>query len=79
MSNINRIQIIFASSLNLPLEKCTDELAYGIDWDSVAHMSLIAALEDEFGIMIDTNDVIDMSSFKKAKEILTKYGVASQS
>lgn len=40
-------------------------------------MALIAALEDEFDIMIDTDDVIDMSSFAKAREILAKHGVTT--
>ena len=44
-------------------------------WDSVGHMSLVAALEDEFDIMIDTDDIIDLSSYEKGKEILAKYGV----
>lgn len=45
-------------------------------WDSVGHMQLISQIESDFDIMIDTQDVIDMSSFQKAKEILKKYGVA---
>ena len=46
-------------------------------WDSVGHMSLIAALEDAFDIMMDTDDIIDLSSYEKGKEILSKeeYGV----
>lgn len=44
-------------------------------WDSVAHMQLVAEIEDEFDIMIDTDDVIDMSSYKVALHILAKYGV----
>jgi acyl carrier protein len=44
-------------------------------WDSVAHMRLIAAMEAAFDIMLATEDVIDMSSFRKAKEILGKYDV----
>ena len=43
------------------------------EWDSIAHMSVIAALEDAFGIMIDMDDVIDMSSVGKAREIIAKY------
>ncbi len=38
-------------------------------------MALVAALDDAFSIMLDTDDVIDMSSYKKAKEILSKYGI----
>ena len=46
-------------------------------WDSVGHMGLIAALEDTFDIMMDTDDIIDLSSYEKGKEILEKdrYGV----
>jgi acyl carrier protein len=45
------------------------------EWDSVGHMSLIAALEEAFDIMMDTEDIIDFSSFEKGKEILKKYDV----
>jgi len=38
-------------------------------WDSVGHMTLIA-LEDAFAIMMDTEDIIDLSSYEKGKEIL---------
>lgn len=79
MNNTERIKKVFSSVLRIPDEKCSDELSYGKDWDSVAHMALIAALEDEFGIMIDTNDVIDLSSFLKAKMILEKYGITFSS
>ena len=44
-------------------------------WDSVGHMSLMAALEDAFDIMLDTDDIIDFSSFQKGKEILKKYEI----
>jgi acyl carrier protein len=41
-------------------------------WDSVGHMSLVAALEQEFDIMMETDDIIDLSSFEKGMEILSK-------
>ncbi len=46
-------------------------------WDSVGHMSLVAALEESFDIMMDTDDIIELSSYEKGKEILAKdtYGV----
>ena len=46
-------------------------------WDSVGHMSLIAALEDCFDIMLDTDDIVELNSYEKGKEILEKedYGV----
>jgi len=44
-------------------------------WDSVGHMGLIATLEDSFDIMLDTDDIIDFSSYARGKEILKKYDV----
>jgi acyl carrier protein len=54
-----------------------DTLVYrGVqEWDSVAHMQMIAEIEDAFDIMIDTDDVVAMSSFNIAIEIVSKYGV----
>jgi acyl carrier protein len=70
-----KLQSIFAESLGIELSTVIDDLLYASipEWDSVAHMALIAAIEEGFDIMIDTEDVIDMSSFAKAKEIVRKY------
>lgn len=75
--NEQKLREIFAESLGVAEEQVTDDLQYNSieEWDSIAHMALIAAIDDGFDIMMDTDDVIDMSSFAKAKEILTKYGV----
>ena len=44
-------------------------------WDSVGHMGLVAALEDAFDIMLDPDDIVDMSSYEKGKELLAKYDI----
>lgn len=45
-------------------------------WDSVAHMQVVAEIEDAFDIMIDIDDVIAMSDFTITKDILGKYDVS---
>jgi acyl carrier protein len=45
------------------------------EWDSVGHMSLMAVLEEIFQIEMDTDDIIDFSSYAKGKEIMSKYHV----
>ena len=42
-------------------------------WDSIGHMRLVAALEDEFDCMLDMEDILDMSSYDKAVEIMAKH------
>jgi len=65
----------FVEALMIDKNLVTDTLKYNEieEWDSVAHMSLISEIEDRFEIMLDTDDIIDMSSYAKAKEIVTKY------
>lgn len=43
------------------------------EWDSVAHMQLMAMIEEEFNIEMDIDDVIDFSGFKVGIDILKKY------
>jgi len=68
---LQRLREAFRTSLDLPADAPVDNEK----WDSLAHMSLVAAIEDEFSVMIDTEDVINMSSFGEAMRILGKYGV----
>ena len=63
---------MFSTSLGIDLSEVHDNLEYNTisQWDSVGHMALVATLEKEFDVMFDTDDMIDMSSVRKAKEIL---------
>jgi acyl carrier protein len=76
MDNTEKLKKAFSEALEISTETITDDLSYGSEsWDSVAHLSLVAIIETEFDVMFGTNDVLDMSSFKKAKEILQKYDI----
>lgn len=75
--NEEKLRNIFAEALGIDVSQVNDELAYNSipEWDSIAHMALIAEIDDQFDTMLDTEDVLDMSTFAKAKEILAKYDV----
>ena len=46
------------------------------EWDSIGHMSLVAELEDNFEIMMEMDDIIDINSYEKGIEILKeKYNI----
>lgn len=47
-------------------------------WDSVGHMSLMAALEETFQIEMDIDDIIEFSSFEAGRAILAKYNVSME-
>ncbi len=76
MTNLEKYTNAFVEALNVKASEVED-LAYQSisEWDSVGHMALMATLEEVFDIMLDTEDVLAFSSFKKGKEILTKYNV----
>ena len=63
MTNLEKYNQAFVESFGVS-EDQLEALEYqGItEWDSVGHMQLIAALEDAFDIMFDTDDSVDFSS-----------------
>jgi acyl carrier protein len=75
MTNLEKLKLAFSQGLGMDIAGVTDDLQYGNPgWDSVAHMALVAAIERAFDVMMDTKDVIGLSSFAKAKEILSRDG-----
>ena len=68
---------IFKSALSIGDDKLNDQLKYNEieEWDSIGHMSLMSSFEEEYKISLETDDIIDFSSYKKGIEILKKYKV----
>ena len=77
MSNKEKYQTIFIKSLSMDEKKFTENLKYNEipEWDSIGHMTLISGLEEGFSVSMETDDIVDFSSFKKGIEILKKYNV----
>ncbi len=77
MKNLEKYDQAFIESLEVRKEQLAGlEYQQIVNWDSVGHMGLVAAIEDAFDIMMDTDDIIDLSSYEKGKEILTQnYGI----
>lgn len=77
MNNLDKYKEAFKEAFELDDSADIEGLAYESipEWDSVGHMRLMAAVEDTFDIMLDTEDILDFGSFEKGKEILQKYEV----
>ena len=75
--NLEKYIKAFTESLEIKNEIVNESLEYNSvpEWDSIGHMSLISALEEEFEISIETDDIIDFSSFNQGKVILKKYKI----
>ncbi len=73
MTNLEKYSEVFCKTFEITADKLAGLKYQDIDaWDSVGHMTLVANLEDAFDIMMETDDIIDLSSFEKGQEILAK-------
>ena len=66
----------FATALDLSPESDIEALEIGKDpeWDSLGHMALVAELEERFKVSLGTDDVVAMTSYATALEILRRHG-----
>ena len=74
MNNQEKYDISFTEAFSIDKKKLEKNLEYNSidEWDSIGHMTLISELEKNFNISIETDDVIDLSSYQKGKTILKK-------
>jgi len=77
MTNLEKLNNIFCevfsvetAALNADFDKNSID-----GWDSVHQLSLTSAVEDEFDIMLDAEDILDFTSYDNAKTILAKYDI----
>jgi acyl carrier protein len=76
MNNLEKYDEVFISNFQVTKDKLPTLSYQSVSvWDSIGHMGLIAAMEETFNISLDTDDIIEFSSYGKGKQILTKYNV----
>ena len=77
MTNLEKLNGIFCEVFSVD----AGALGAGFDnksvegWDSVRQLSLTAAVEDSFDIMLDPADILEFTSYDNAKTILAKYDI----
>jgi acyl carrier protein len=67
----------FTVAFDLTPDVEVEKLEIGVSpsWDSVAHMALVAELEDRFGIAIEVDDLVEMGTYDEVVDVLRRYGV----
>jgi len=77
MTNREKYDKVFIDCFSVEKSALNDKFVYQCvtEWDSIGHMGMIAAVEAAFDIMMETDDIIDFSSYTKGAEILSKYKV----
>lgn len=77
MENLEKFNNAFVEVFGAKVEELNDDYSKDTvgEWDSVHQLSLIAEFEEAFDIMFDPEDIMEMTSYAKGKEILAKYNV----
>lgn len=77
MTDKQKYDKVFIDAFSIDESALGDSLIYNSVqlWDSIGHMTMIAGIETVFNITMETDDIINFSSYKKGFEILAKYGV----
>jgi acyl carrier protein len=77
MTNKQKYDAAFIETFGVTVDSLNEQFVYQCipEWDSVGHMGLIAALEDAFGVMMETEDIIEFGSYTIGIKTLEKYGI----
>ncbi len=76
MSNIEKFKEAFVEGLEIPMEEVESASMESIEkWDSIGQMSLVAIIEDSFGIVLEPDEVMQFTSFEAGKEILKNHNI----
>ena len=78
LANLEKYNEVFKGVFSVEENVLNDNFTFEKieSWDSMAHLSLISALEDAFEIMLETEDILHFGGYENGKKILSKYGVS---
>ena len=73
------LEELLAELLQIPVTKITADLTMkDLDvWDSLKHMEVIAALEQQFELQFSFDEIVSMRSVGDIKRVLSNKGVAA--
>jgi acyl carrier protein len=77
MSNLDKLNKVFTEVFELEKNQLGSDFSIdNVDnWDSVTQLSLVSDIEDEFDIMLDSEDILEFKSYDAAKAIVAKYDI----
>ncbi|WP_372916969.1 acyl carrier protein [Sandarakinorhabdus sp.] len=78
MTLIDQIRDVFLTELGIPPEDFSPGLAYGAvpEWDSASHMVIVTALEERFGIMFESEELVELSTVARIEQALREKGIS---
>jgi acyl carrier protein len=70
----NRVIQTIARTLRVPQETVTEEVMMGDipQWDSLHHMAVVSAVEREFNLVFDLDDVVDLEGVSDLIDLVAR-------
>lgn len=74
----DEIRAVMAQALRQPVDRIGTDAAIGNvpNWDSTAHMRMMLALEDAFGIELDEAHMVEMTSLARIRSAVEELQAA---
>lgn len=70
----DRIKKVMSAVFEVPIEEINDKSSSDTieSWDSLKHMNLVVALEEEFNVYFNDEDIVKIMNYSLIKIILSK-------
>ena len=76
MTNVEKLKNAFVEGLEIPFEEVENATMEKVSrWDSIGQMSLIAIIEDAFGIELEPDEVMRFTSYVAGVDILKNHNI----
>ena len=76
MTNIEKLKNAFVEGLEIPFEEVENATMQNVSrWDSIGQMSLIAIIEDAFGVELEPDEVMRLTSYVAGVDILKNHNI----
>ena len=76
MTNVEKLKNAFVEGLEIPIEVVENATMQNVSrWDSIGQMSLIAIIEDAFGVELEPDEVMRLTSYVAGIDILKNHNI----
>ena len=74
-----KLKDVVCRTLKITADRYNDDLAAGDipEWDSLGHVNLITAVENEFNVAFDVGDVIEVETIADLSDLVRRYSEAA--
>lgn len=79
MTNLEKLNQIFCEVYSVEESALNEDFVNtNVEtWDSIHQLSMVAAIEEAYDLMMDAEDILEMTSYVNVKNLLTsKYEIA---